>query len=130
MQTAKEKYIQKKDSVGLLVSQTENNIKLFKANNKLIDSLSRYIVTALGKCWTDQEKAVCNTAKDIKCLNKDEKDIYIWLNIARKNPSLFAEMYVSPFIDSYTLSSLSDSTFRNSDTSGLWSTSYYANSLY
>ncbi len=126
----KQKFLQKKDSVTYLVSQTKIFLQSFKANNKLSDSLSTYIISHLGKCWTDQDKAACNTAKNIKQLNKNEKEIYTCLNLARQHPSLFAEMYIAPFMSSYSLSQITDSNFRLADTGYLWHNSYYDNSLY
>jgi uncharacterized protein YkwD len=39
-------------------------------------------------------------------------------------------MYVSPFLNTYVLSQISDSTYLKADTSNLWFKSYYDNSLY
>ncbi len=130
MLAAKQKYLQKKDSVALIIAQTRKNIYSFKEDNKLTDSLSRYIVATLGKYWTEQDKSTCHTAKDIKLLNQDEKEIYLYLNLARQHPSVFAELYISPFLNANILSGLSDSTWLTSDTGNLWHNSYYDNSLY
>ena len=50
--------------------------------------------------WNTPEEdifSIANTAKDEEYLTKYEKDIFLYLNLARLNPSLFAETYAANY---------------------------------
>jgi|SRR6218665_2769586 len=53
-----------------------------------------------AKAWDAATLAKANTAKDEKYLTKQEKEVILYLNLARLNPKLFGETYVKRYLDS------------------------------
>ncbi len=47
--------------------------------------------------WTEEELAMANTAKDVSYLSQVEKDIFLWLNLARLYPAKFADIEVEHY---------------------------------
>jgi len=47
--------------------------------------------------WTEEELAMANTAKDANFLTQEEKDVFLYLNLARLYPKKFAEFEVKNY---------------------------------
>jgi hypothetical protein len=47
--------------------------------------------------WTDEDWNEANTARYSAYMSETEKEVVIYLNLLRKNPTLFAEVYLKPY---------------------------------
>ncbi len=52
---------------------------------------------ALCQSWTAAQLAAANTAKDAKMLSKEEKDMVLYINLARLYPKAFAQLEIKPY---------------------------------
>jgi hypothetical protein len=71
-------------------------------SDSLAEAYSLQIRKALGDDpWGDSIKKAANTALSAKFNSDNERNVIYWLNIARLQPDLFAEMYLDPYIRFY-----------------------------
>lgn len=47
--------------------------------------------------WTDEDWNEANTARYSAYMSEAEKEVVIYVNLLRKNPTLFAELYLKPY---------------------------------
>jgi hypothetical protein len=92
----------KLDSIHLV----ESNSKALRIGMIRADSMTELytiqILKALGKDpWGDSVKKAANTAANTEYMSGNEKQVIYWLNIARMQPDLFAEMNLKPYLQLY-----------------------------
>lgn len=118
------------DSLQLLEAQLNTYRETYIRNQQLCDSLTQLISDKLNNNWSKQEMSECNTASKIKVLSTKEKEVFMFLNLARTRPSVFAEMTIKPHLSAWEYRYINDSTYIKADTFNMWAQSYYDNSLY
>ena len=130
LKSVQQKSKQLSDSLLMLEKQLRGFRETYVNNQQLCDSLTTLISEKLNHSWSKQEMNECNTASKVKVLNSKEKEVYMYLNLARTKPSLFAEMNIKPHLSAWEYNYINDSTYIKSDTFSMWAQSYYDNSLY
>lgn len=57
-------------------------------------------LSSFSEEWNDSKYAICNSAADVDYLNEEEKSLIHILNLARTNPTLFANTVITKYVNS------------------------------
>lgn len=96
-------------------------------SDSMIEVYTIQIRQKLGEIWGDSLKIAAATGSWIKQISDEERDVMMWLNIARMEPGLFAEMYIDTHLQLYEDK---DELLNGGLESDLENNSYYAQSCY
>jgi hypothetical protein len=90
------------DSIALFTRKTKTLIRSVTAADSMIEVNTLKIREQLGNDpWSDSIKFKAREAAKADFMNEKEEDVIYWLNLARKQPDLYAEMYVDPYMQLY-----------------------------
>lgn len=92
----------KLDSIALFVHKSMVMQKETMRADSMIEVYTQQIRNQLGSdIWGDSVKRAANTAAKTPYMSEEEKDVLYWLNLARLQPDLYAELYVDPYLRLY-----------------------------
>lgn len=110
----------KLDSISMYVRKATSMKQETMRADSMIEVYTLKIRAQLGEdAWGDSVKTAARTAATITYMSKEEKDVLYWLNLARLQPDLYAELYIDPFQQLY------DNTAWRNGSEEIWGADTY-----
>ena len=115
------------DSIALFDRKARSSIRSVTEADSMIEVYSLKIREQLGEDpWSDSVKFKARQAAKADFMNDKEEDVIYWLNLARQQPGLYAELYVDPYMKLYE----DPQWLADGDFSSYANHVYYENSAY
>ncbi len=110
----------KMDSIALFNKKAESMRIATILGDSMVEAYTKQIREKLGQdIWSDSITKAAQTAAKTTYMSKEEKDVLYWLNLARMQPDLYAELYVDPYQQLY------DNAQWKSDSDDVWGIDVY-----
>jgi hypothetical protein len=92
----------KVDSIALFNNKSAAMKREITRADSMIEVYTNQIRAQLGDdIWGDSVEQAANTGSATAWMSKEEKDVLYWLNLARLQPDLYAELYIEPYLELY-----------------------------